>query len=143
MTDQEKKDQILRIFDVFNRHDIDGLDEFFGPDYIDHSPWGDLPGGRPFKELVSGWLEAFPDAHFEVSNIIVEGDWAAWQTRFTGTNTGSLLGMPPTGKSVDALQVHMGRLNAEGKPGEHWTGNDVLAVMTQLGVIPDLAPAPA
>ena len=143
MNDQEKKDQIVRIFETLNRQDLDGLDEWFGPDYIDHSPWGDVPGGPPFKELVGVWLTAFPDGRYAVSNIIVEGDWAAWQVRFTGTNTGSLMGMPPTGRSVDVLQVHMGRLNAEGKPAEHWTGNDMLAALTQLGVVPDMAPAPA
>ena len=143
MTDQEKKDQIFRIFDTFNRHDLAGLDEFFGPDYVDHSPLGEIPGGRPFKEFVAGWFTAFPDARFEVSNVIVEGDWAAWQTRFTGTNDGPLMGMPPTGKPVDVMQVHMGRLTAEGRPAEHWTGNDMLALLTQLGVIPEMAPAHA
>jgi predicted ester cyclase len=143
VNDQEKKDQIFRIFEVFNRHDIDGLDEYFGPDYLDHSPWGDVPGGEPFKGLVRGWLDAFPDAHFDVENVIVEGDWAAWQVRFTGTNTGSLNGMPPTGKPVDVLGLHMGRLNAEGKPAEHWTGNDILVMLTQIGAIPDMTPAPA
>jgi predicted ester cyclase len=86
---------------------LDELDEIFHPDYVDHTPMGDLQGVPAFKEYVKGWLDAFPDAKFELSNIIVEGDLAAWQPRFSGTNTGSLMGMPPTGKAVDVLGLHM------------------------------------
>jgi predicted ester cyclase len=89
------------------------------------------------------WLSAFPDAHFEVSDIIVEGPMAAWRARFTGTNTGSLNGMPPTGKQVDVPAVHMGRLADDGRPIEHWTGNDMVILLQQLGVVPSLAPVPA
>jgi len=76
-------------------------------------------------------------------NVILQGDWDAWQARFTGTNPGSPNGMPPSGKSVDVLQLHMGRLGADGKPAEHWTGNDVFVLLTQLGVIADMTAAPA
>lgn len=139
MDDQAKKDQIARIFDVFNARDLDALDEIFHPDYVDHSPMGDVHGVPAFKEFVGLWLEAFPDGRFEVSNVIVEGDLAAWQARFTGTNEGALMGMPPTGRSVDVVGLHMGRIDAEGRPVEHWTGNDQLLMMQQLGLVPQLA----
>ena len=143
MNDDEKKAQIQRIFDVFNRRTLDELDTIFHPDYVDHSPMGPVRGVAAFKQFLSAWLEAFPDARFEVSNIIVEGPTAAWQSRLVGTNTGSLMGMPPTGKSVDVTAVHMGRLSDDDRPLEHWTGNDMLIMLQQLGIVPDLAAAPA
>jgi predicted ester cyclase len=143
MDQQEKKAQIERIFDAFNRRAFDELDEIFHPDYVDHTPMGDLQGVPAFKEYVQGWLNAFPDGKFELSNIIVEGDLAAWQPRFMGTNTGSLMGMPATGKSIDVLGLHMGRLSDDGRPIEHWVGNDVLLMMQQLGLAPDMAAASA
>jgi predicted ester cyclase len=139
--DQAKKDQIARIFDVFNSGDLDALDEIFHPDYVDHSPMGEIHGLPAFKEFVRGWLDAFPDGRFEISNVIVEGDLAAWQARFTGTNQGPLMGMPPTGKSVDVLGLHMGRIDSEGRPVEHWTGNDQLLMMQQLGLVPQMTGA--
>jgi predicted ester cyclase len=60
-----------------------------------------------------------------------------------GTNTGSLMGMPATGKSIDVLGLHMGRLSDDGRPIEHWVGNDVLLMMQQLGLAPDMAAASA
>jgi predicted ester cyclase len=142
MDQQQKKAQIEQIFDVFNRRALDELDELFHPDYIDHTPMGDLHGVPAFKEFVQGWLDAFPDGRFELSNIIVEGDLAAWQPRFIATNTGSLMGMPPTGKRVDVLGLHMGRLSEDGRPIEHWTGDEMLILMQQLGLAPDMAGMP-
>ena len=138
-----KKAQIEAIFDVFNRRAFDELDEIFHPDYVEHSPMGDVHGVPAFKDYVSGWIAAFPDGRFAVSNVVVEDDMAAWQVRFRGTNTGSLMGMPPTGKSVDVPGVQMGRLSDDGRPIEHWNGNDMLILMQQLGLIPDMQPSPA
>lgn len=142
MDQQEKKEQIERIFDVFNRRALDEIDGIFHPDYVDHTPMGEVRGVAAFKEFLQGWLDAFPDAKFELSNVIVDGDLAAWQPRLTGTHTGSLMGIPPTGKRVDVTGLHMGRLSDDGRPIEHWTGNDMLLMLQQLGVAPEIA-APA
>jgi predicted ester cyclase len=139
----EKKAQIERVFDVFNRRAFDELDDLFHPDYLDHTPMGDLQGVEAFKDYLKGWLDAFPDGRFELANVIVDGDMAAWQPRFTGTNTGPLMGMPATGKSVDVLGLHMGRLSDDGRPIEHWVGNDVLLMLQQLGMAPQMGEAPA
>ena len=143
MDDSEKKAQIERVFDAFNRRALEELDQIFHPDYVDHTPMGDLQGVPAFKEYVQSWLEAFPDARFELSNVIVEDDLVAWQPRFTGTNTGSLTGLPPTGKAVDVLGLHMARLSDDGRPIEHWVGNDMLAMMQQLELAPTMAGAEA
>lgn len=142
MDNAQAKAQIEQVFEVLNRRAFDELDQIFDPAYLDHTPLGDLQGVAAFKDYVKGWLEAFPDGHFVVQNVIVEGNLAAWQPRFTGTNTGSLMGMPPTGKAVDVLGLHMGRLNENGRPIEHWVGNDMLLMMQQLGLAPDIGPAP-
>jgi predicted ester cyclase len=143
MDQQEKKAQIERIFEIFNRRAFDELDDIFHPDYVEHSAMGDLRGVAAFKEFVQSWIDAFPDVRFEISNVIVEDDLAAWQARLIGTNTGSLMGMPPTGKSVDITGVQMGRLSSDDRPIEHWAGNEMLMLMQQLGLVPELAPAPA
>src|SRR5438067_3615492 len=122
MDQEQKRAQIERIFDVFNRRALDELDEIFHPDYVDHSPEGDVHGVPAFKEAIQAWIAAFPDAQFGATHIIVEGDLAAWQATFTGTNTGSLMGMPPTGKRVDVVGLHMGRISEDGRPIEHWMG---------------------
>jgi predicted ester cyclase len=143
MNHQEKKALIERIFGIFDQRAYDELDDIFHPDYVDHTPMGDLHGVPAFKEYLKTWLDAFPDARFEVSNVIVEEDLAAWQVRLTGTHTGSLMGVPPTGKSVDVVGLHMGRLSEDGRPLEHWIGNEMLGMLQQLGLAPEMAGAPS
>jgi predicted ester cyclase len=136
--DQVLKSQIEQIYDALQRRAYDELDGIFHPDYVEHTPMGDFRGVAAFKEYVKGWLDAFPDATFELSIIIGEGDFAAWQARLVGTHTSPLLGLPPTGKPIDVVAVSMGRRSADGRPIEHWTGNDMLMIMQQLGFAPEL-----
>src|SRR5947199_1635613 len=46
------------------------------------------------------WKEAFPDAHGTITSKIVEGNKGAAEIVWRGTNRGSLMGQPPTGKAV-------------------------------------------
>lgn len=137
MAPDDTRTMIRRVFDAIGKGDMDTIDELFAEDYVEHDPMqGDIHGREAFKQFLQGWRAAFPDTQFEVSNIISDGDLAAWMVRFTGTNSGSLMGMPPTGKKVDVTGLNMGRINAEGKAVEHWTGNDVVQLLQQLGLMP-------
>ena len=51
------------------------------------------------------WKAAFPDARGTIENRIVAGNQAAGEVVWTGTNTGPLNGMPPTGKRVQIRAV--------------------------------------
>jgi len=136
MDTQEKKRLIEGVFDIFNRRALDELDDVFHPDYIDHTPAGDLHGVPEFKAYLQTWLDAFPDSTFEISNVIVDGDPAAWQTHMTGTHSGPVMAIPPSGRAVDVRGLHMGRLSADGRPLEHWIGNEMLQMLQQLGACP-------
>jgi predicted ester cyclase len=51
------------------------------------------------------------------------------------------MGMPATGKSVDVQLVDIMRFDEDGLVAEHWGVVDMLAMMQQLGVVPEGAPA--
>lgn len=84
------------------------------------------------------WKAAFPDAHGTIENRIVAGNQAAGEVVWTGTNTGALNGMPPTGKRVRIRAVVTLREEG-GKIAflRHYL--DIAGMMAQLGVTP---PAP-
>jgi len=73
---------------------------------------------------------------------MVEGDKAAWRETFSGTHTGDLMGIPPTGKQVRIDGISYGRVR-DGKAVEHWGSGDNLGMLQQLGVIPMMGAAPA
>ena len=47
-----------------------------------------------------GWRAAFPDARGTITSKVVDGNKGAAEIVWRGTNSGSLMGQPPTGKTV-------------------------------------------
>ena len=57
--------------------------------------------GDDIRTYVAGLWSAFPDLTFEIESFAETGsDTAAAQWVMLGTNTGSMAGLPPTGRSV-------------------------------------------
>jgi steroid delta-isomerase-like uncharacterized protein len=71
--------------------------------YADPTTGGPLSGDA-FVSNMKGLFSAFPDVSFEITSVgVAAPDLVAAQWLMRGTNTGSMNGLPPTGKSV-ALQ---------------------------------------
>ena len=149
MVDQRTEELIRNIYEVFNSHDLDQLDQYFDPNYEDYSVG--LPVPTPFdlqtlKGVIQMYIAAFPDGVWSVSDVISEGfgdgDKAAWRDRFTGTHQGELMGIPATGRKVDVSGMSMGEVRS-GKAYRHWSVLDNMGMMQQLGVIPMPGAQPA
>ena len=52
-------------------------------------------------------LEGVPDRRFDIVRIVSTEKGAFVECLIKGTNTGSLMRMPPTGKSLDMPMVHI------------------------------------
>jgi len=124
-----------RAIDVFNTGDMSVIDETSSPDSVGHDPANpeDLVGPEAFKGLVGMYREAFPDLEMKVEDQISDGDMVVtrWSTR--GTNTGSLAGMPATGKSTALTGITIDKI-VDGKIVESWTQWDNMGLMNQLGL---------
>ena len=75
------------------------------------------------------------DQHIAVEDIIGEGDKVVVRSTFSGTQTGPLMGFPPTGKHCTQSQISIFRL-ASGKVIEYWFNADDLGMIRQLGLLP-------
>lgn len=139
MTTTAEQGQVLieRIFEeLANQRKLDLIDELFTEDYVEHSPMGEVRGREALKQYFQSWFSAFPDMKMSVSDLVTEGDLAYWTVSYTGTNTGEVMGMPPTGKKVDVRVALNKGIMRDGKAAEHWQGNDALDMMQQLGMMP-------
>ena len=85
--------------DGLNRGDVSAADAAFAPDCVVHITGVPAPlrGVGAWKELVAGMLAAFPDLHFTMEGQLVDGDRVAHRWHATGTHTGPLGPVPPTG----------------------------------------------
>jgi predicted ester cyclase len=62
------------------------------------------------------------------------------RVRLTGTHQGAFMGVPATGKHVDLQLIDIMRMGDDGLAHEHWGVMDTLAMMQQLGAVPEGPP---
>lgn len=87
------------------------------------------------KEHIVMFERAFPGYQLEAKEMIAEGDQVFVLATFTGIHNGDLMGIAPTGKSVEidiALTYHI----VDGKIADHYMLADLLTLMQQVGVVP-------
>ncbi len=111
------------------------LNETCALDVIVHSVGRDIHGLKDFKQYCSNLIDAFPDNHLTLEDIIVEGDKAVIRYRTTGTHKGEFMGIPVTDKKVTFWAIEIDRFS-NGKLAEIWSRFDTLGLMQQLGIVP-------
>ena len=88
-----------------------------------------------FSHMFRALLTAFPGGKSTIEDLVAEGDKVVSRLTFRGTQTGDLMGIPPTGKTVTISETIIDRF-ADGKIVESWRLFDQMGMMQQLGVIP-------
>lgn len=134
---QANKRLVERYFEeVWNQGRIDVLDELLTGDYQNHSPGlpDPIPGPEGLKPIVRMMREGIPDLHYAIEDLVVAPDRVAASVRMTGTHTGSLFGIAPTGKAIDVRQMQIEWIR-DGRICQHWRITEDLKLMRQLGVI--------
>jgi len=144
MSVEENKELGRRIIEeVGNQRQHALIDELYAPDVVGHAPGApDAVGLEANRQFLLGWLNAFPDVHSTIDDLIAEGDKVVIRYTWRGSQRGELQGLAPTGKPVDVPGITILRV-AGGKVAESWVVFDSLGLMQQLGVIATPQQAPA
>ncbi len=132
---EANKTLIRKYIKTWNLGQIDRLDRYWAPNMIHHTRTQDQTVSD-VKTVVADFMTAFPDLHFDIDDIFGEGDRVVTRMTARATHTGSYVGMPPTGKKINCTVMGIARL-ADGKIVEHWGVTDELALLAQIGVLPD------
>jgi steroid delta-isomerase-like uncharacterized protein len=112
-----------------NDHDVDGMATFYKSTMkVNEVPMDRAAVAAQFPPLFS----AFPDWHWEVRNLVVDGDHIAGHFTVTGTHRGAFQGIEATGRRVTISEFTFYRLE-DGKFAEVWDHADMDAVMRQIG----------
>lgn len=139
-TDQNKK-VIEKLFtEVMNGKKLNLIDEIIAPSYANHGIPNAKKGPAGFKEIIQQFFDAFPDMKVTRESTVAEGDIVATRGYWTGTNKGSFMGMPSTGKKVRVNYADFWKVQ-NGKCVENWVTMDMVGMMAQLGVAPAYAMA--
>jgi steroid delta-isomerase-like uncharacterized protein len=104
----------------------------------DRAPGEEL-GLQGVKKFLASIFAAFSGFRTHVRQQIGDRDFVVghWAQQFT--NTGSYLGIPPSGRHVNIGGITITRVQG-GKIAEEWEARDALALLTQMGAAPMLGP---
>ncbi|MGQ0625618.1 MAG: ester cyclase [Sporichthyaceae bacterium] len=105
----------------------------FVPGGTYNAPGADNITGTAIGEFADAFFTAFPDSTYEWSTVVCGADTAAVQWVFSGTMSGELVGIAPTGGRAAVRGAHIIRV-ADGKVASvesFWDNQDFF---DQLGI---------
>lgn len=134
------KEVVQTQYEAIDAQDFARLDELIAEDFVGHVVGFPEPLDKSSAfELIRAWYRAFPDYVHGVEMMIAEGDRVAVRLTFTGTHHGDLEGFPPaTGRRISYAGAQIFTI-ADGRITEMWGIEDMLGLMSQLGM--QLVPA--
>jgi predicted ester cyclase len=119
----------------FNQGKLDVVDALNADELAEHQVYGPNhpDGAEGVKAVVTSLRSAFSDFHLTIEDLAVDGDKVWIRMVGTGTNDGSFMGNPPTGRRMRTDVFDVCRVE-NGKIVEHWGVPDRLGVLFQLGL---------
>jgi len=131
MTQREKlRSLYLSYLECCNEHDVDRMASFYTSTIkVNDVPMDPAGVAAQFAPLFS----AFPDWHWEMRHLVVDGDYIALHFTVTGTHRGSFQGIKATGRRVTTVEFTLYRLEDD-KFAEVWDLTDMDAVMRKITV---------
>lgn len=139
---EANKRVVVRVFEEgFNAGNLAVVDELVSAGGRDHQHPDEPSLTDHLKSVIGTMRRAFPDLHFEITQVIAEGDWVAVHSVMTGTQTGVLApplaprDLPATGRPIRVPHMHMVRVE-HGQGVELLHLMDTFAMLGQLGLLP-------
>lgn len=120
--------------EIYGAGKVELVDHLYSDDFVDDSPGGGK-GRALIEHAVQEFHKAAPDLRIDIEDTFAKGDKVVIRYTAHGTQTGSMWGIPPTGKNFVVRGITVFRVS-HGKIITEWTEYDRLGLMRQLGVVP-------
>ena len=131
----ENKALCRRVVDYINSRQLDEGAALHAPFYVYQGPGMEFRGPEGWRQLVTTYLNAFPDLVLRIDDIIAEGDKVALRFTAKGTHRGELAGIGGTGRPVTVPCISVMRF-ANGKIIEEYEAFDNLGLFQSIGRMP-------
>lgn len=134
---EENKALVRQAWDeIFNKGNVDAVDEYFAEDAVmSQAPPGVPPDREGFKQLIRPYLAAIPDFRVVFEDQVAEGDKVASRWSASGTHQGEFAGVAATGNAVDYTGINLIEVRG-GKIVAVFGASDQLRLMRQIGALP-------
>jgi predicted ester cyclase len=125
---EENRSRYMSYLKFCNEHDVNGMASFYTASIkVNDVPMDPAAVAAQFPPLFS----AFPDWHWEIRHLIVDGDNIAVHFTVTGTHRGLFREIEATGRGVTTSEFTLYHIE-DGKFAEVWDLTDMDAVISQI-----------
>jgi predicted ester cyclase len=133
-TEQTNMALARSMWETVNKGDLNALPQFYAPNYRRYLSLASAPLNSTQQiQRLAGLHKAFSNFNLTVVDMVAQGDFVVARLTFTGTQTGTFQGVPPTGKVGKVVFLEEVRI-VNGKVVDHWGGPDWSDMLKQLGV---------
>lgn len=103
------------------------------PDFINHATPEGMPNGPEsmWNTFQTVLRPALSDLTVTIHDQVAEGDKVTTRKTISGVHTGTLLGVPATGREIAISVIDMVRVQ-DGRYAEHWGLNTLSSVLAKL-----------
>ena len=134
----KNKETCKKIYEAIDKGDAEALNSLMAENVVDHTPdpsMADkgLTGLSAVKQMIMTYHAAFPDMKTTIYSMTAEGDMVTIHYNMKGTNTGPMMGMAATNKTIDVDGVDVVKLK-DGMATDHWGYSQEMKMMAQLGL---------
>jgi predicted ester cyclase len=129
---EQNKDVARAVIDrIFVHQEDAAIDELIATDFQPHT-FGPMPPGREgLREGMRRAGSGLSDVRFTIDDMIAEGDRVAVRLTSSARQSGTFMGLEPTGNRYSIDEIHIFRIR-DGQVIEHWHEFDKMALVGQL-----------
>src|SRR5580692_422581 len=99
--------------EVINQGQLERADDLVAVDFVELDPLpGQQQGREGLKQVIAAFRTAFPDIHWEIEELIEEGEKVFSRFTWHGTHRGEFFGIPATGKQIKVKGMVVDRVVA-------------------------------
>jgi aspartyl-tRNA synthetase len=126
--EQDRRRRYRAYLQRCNEHRFDELGEFVAQDVAVN---GSVQGLDAYAQGLKAVIDAFPDYHWDLRHLLLDGDWLSAHLIDTGTHRGTFLGLPATGRAITTQEFAVYRFDT-GLIVEVWVAADNLRLLEQI-----------
>ena len=134
ITNEFAQEVASQYLEARNTCNLDLIDNIYAPEVVVHdcSVPEDIRGLDALKSFYESSHAGFPDFNISFEDVLVSEHHIIFRGTVEGTHTGTLRGIPPTGKHISFSCVAIDRFEGD-KIVEEWVYFNVLDLLGQLG----------
>lgn len=134
---EQHKQNFRRLMAETHEGDLDVIDDLVDEDVVTHGFFGmDASDRDGYKAFFEGFGAAFGDQEFVIEDLVAEGDLLVVHFSISAVHRGEILGIEPTGRKLSWTGTAIDRYEND-RIVEAWLYPDYMAILDQLGVLPE------